>query len=94
MGMLLMDRPSILLYGGSILPGKWKDEVVDIVSAFQSYGRVLANEITNNERNKMLECCCPTQGSCGGMYTANTMAIFSEALGMSVLMDHLFFYLQ
>ena len=71
--------------------GKKKDEVVDIVSAFQSYGRVISNEITNEERDEMLKCCCPTQGSCGGMYTANTMAIFGEALGMSVLMGHHFY---
>jgi dihydroxy-acid dehydratase len=90
MGMLLVNRPSILLYGGAITPGVWKkndneSEVVDIVSAFQSYGKVLSNEISIEERNEMLKCCCPTEGSCGGMYTANTMAIFGEALGMSVL---------
>ena len=88
MGMLLVNRPSILVYGGAINPGVWnrdkkESKIVDIVSAFQSYGQVLSNEITSEERNKLLECCCPTEGSCGGMYTANTMAIFSEALGMS-----------
>lgn len=81
-----IDRPSIIVYGGSIKPGCFNNEPVDIVNAFQSYGNLLTNKITTTERNKLLkECCSNGAGSCGGMYTANTMACAIEAMGMCLL---------
>lgn len=77
-----INRPSLLIYGGSIKPGIYKDEKVDVVSAFQSYGQLLNNEISEDDREELLSCCCPGSGTCGGMYTANTMACATEAMGM------------
>ncbi len=74
----------ITLYGGTILPGKYKDQKLDIVSIFEAIGKRSANKISE-EDFKQIECnACPTPGSCGGMYTANTMATAIEALGMSL----------
>ena len=87
MGLLTVNRPSLIYYGGSIKAGTYKCEPVDIVSAFQSYGQQLSGEITIEEREKLLESCCPGAGSCGGMYTANTMAMSFEALGMLPLFN-------
>jgi len=82
-GLARVNRPSIIVYGGSIKPGCYNSEPVDIVNAFQSYGQLINKQITNDERNKLLkECCSDGVGSCGGMYTANTMACAIEAMGM------------
>lgn len=79
-----VNRPSLMLYGGTIRPGHAGSQVVDIVSAFQSYGQFLAKAITDEERQEIVDNACPGAGACGGMYTANTMASAIEAMGMSL----------
>jgi len=81
-----LDRPSIMVYGGTIRAGTQPStgESLDIVSAFQSYGQHLYNKIGEEERMEIVKHSCPGQGACGGMYTANTMATAIEALGMSL----------
>ncbi|MEM8494362.1 MAG: dihydroxy-acid dehydratase [Planctomycetota bacterium] len=83
-----LNRPAIMVYGGTIKPGctalRGQDENLDVVSAFQSYGQALAGKITEEERQKIVEQSCPGAGACGGMYTANTMASAIEALGLSL----------
>ena len=79
-----INRPSIMIYGGTIKPGHMKNKTLDIVSAFQSYGEFIAGKIDDNERQAIVENSCPGAGACGGMYTANTMASAIEALGMSL----------
>ncbi len=88
--MARLNRPSIMVYGGTIKPGcredeeKGEQESLDVVSAFQSYGSFLAGSITENVRREIIASSCPGAGACGGMYTANTMASAIEALGMSL----------
>ena len=82
--MARINRPSLMVYGGTIKPGHHKDETLDVVSAFQSYGAFLAGKITEEERQDIVKNSCPGAGSCGGMYTANTMASAIEAMGMSL----------
>ena len=84
LGLARVNRPSIIVYGGSIKPGCYNNESVDIVSAFQSYAQMINGQMSNDERNEMLKVCCNGSGSCGGMYTANTMACAIEAMGMSL----------
>jgi dihydroxy-acid dehydratase len=79
-----LNRPSLMVYGGTIRPGKWNGESLDIVSAFQCYGQFLSGQITDQEREEIVRHACPGAGACGGMYTANTMASAIEALGMSL----------
>ncbi|EMI19610.1 dihydroxy-acid dehydratase [Rhodopirellula maiorica SM1] len=79
-----LNRPSIMVYGGTIKPGRFKDENLDIVSAFQCYGQFIAGQINEEERKEIVRHSCPGAGACGGMYTANTMASAIEALGMSL----------
>lgn len=82
------NRPSIMVYGGTILPGSGTcsgvPDTLDVVSAFQSYGQKLSNEITEEQRVDIIKHACPGAGACGGMYTANTMASASEVMGMSL----------
>lgn len=84
MAMARVNRPSIMVYGGTIRPGNLNGQKLDIVSAFESYGKFLSKEIDENEMNKVLKHACPGAGACGGMYTANTMASAIETLGMSL----------
>lgn len=85
MAMARLNRPSIMVYGGTIKAGcGLKNEKLDIVSAFQSYGEYLAGRITDEERKEIVKRSCPGAGACGGMYTANTMASAIEAMGMSL----------
>ena len=84
MAMGRINRPSLMIYGGTIKPGHYGDKVLDIVSAFQSYGEYLAGSIDDTERQQIVEKSCPGAGACGGMYTANTMASAIEAMGMSL----------
>lgn len=84
MAMARINRPSIMMYGGTIRPGKLNGEKLDIVSAFESYGKYLSKEIDEQQMNKVLRHACPGAGACGGMYTANTMASAIETLGMSL----------
>jgi dihydroxy-acid dehydratase len=79
-----LNRPSIMVYGGTIKPGHCKDKKLDIISAFQSYGEYLAGNINDDERQEIVKNSCPGAGACGGMYTANTMASAIEAMGMSL----------
>jgi dihydroxy-acid dehydratase len=85
-GMLMaagrLNLPSVFLYGGSILPGHWKDQSLDVVSVFEAIGACAAGTITENELGEIERRACPTEGSCAGMFTANTMASAAEALGM------------
>jgi dihydroxy-acid dehydratase len=80
-----LNRPAIMVYGGTIKPGYGKKgDTLDIVSAFQSYGEFIAGKIDEPAREDIVEHACPGAGACGGMYTANTMASAIEALGMSL----------
>jgi dihydroxy-acid dehydratase len=79
-----VNRPALMIYGGTIKPGHWKGEALDVVSAFQSYGAYLAGRIDDQEREQIVAHSCPGPGACGGMYTANTMASAIEAMGMSL----------
>ncbi|OQY48369.1 MAG: dihydroxy-acid dehydratase [Candidatus Parabeggiatoa sp. nov. 2] len=85
MAMGRLNRPALMIYGGTIKPGHDKDnKTLDIVSAFQSYGQYLAGTLSEEERQDVVRHACPGAGACGGMYTANTMASAIEALGMSL----------
>jgi dihydroxy-acid dehydratase len=84
MAMGRLNRPSIMVYGGTIRAGVWNQEKLDIVSAFQCYGQYLAGQISESQRSEIVRHSCPGAGACGGMYTANTMATAIEALGMSL----------
>ena len=84
MGMIRLNRPSILLYGGTIDSGCHKNKKLDIVSAFEAWGGNVSGKIDNNEYRSIIKKSCPGSGACGGMYTANTMASAIEALGMSI----------
>ncbi|MBB3204530.1 dihydroxy-acid dehydratase [Rhodopirellula rubra] len=79
-----LNRPAIMVYGGTIKPGSYKNEKLDIVSAFQCYGQFIAGQISEEERSEIVRRSCPGAGACGGMYTANTMATAIEALGMAL----------
>jgi dihydroxy-acid dehydratase len=87
-GMLMAaarcNLPSVFLYGGSILPGHYKDQALDVVSVFEAVGACAAGTITENELGEIERRACPTEGSCAGMFTANTMASISEAIGMAL----------
>ena len=84
MAMGRLNRPSLMIYGGTIRAGYAGSKKVDIVSAFQSYGEYIAGRITDEERMAIVRNACPGAGACGGMYTANTMASAIEAMGMSL----------
>jgi dihydroxy-acid dehydratase len=84
MAMGRVNRPSIMVYGGSIHPGKWKGEDLNIVSAFEALGKKFSNTITPEDFKGVIQNACPGAGACGGMYTANTMSSAIEALGMSL----------
>ena len=79
-----LNRPAIMVYGGTIKPGFSGKDKLDIVSAFQCYGQYLSGSIDETERSTIVKKACPGAGACGGMYTANTMASAIEALGMSL----------
>lgn len=83
MAMARLNRPSIMVYGGTIRAGRKPstNDPLDIVSAFQSYGEYIYDRITEEERKEIVQHSCPGPGACGGMYTANTMATAIEALG-------------
>lgn len=79
-----LNRPAIMIYGGTIHSGKWKGESLNIVSAFEALGKKINNTITPEDYKGVIQNACPGAGACGGMYTANTMASAIEALGMSL----------
>jgi dihydroxy-acid dehydratase len=82
--MARLNRPSLMVYGGTIRAGHALGKPRDIISAFQSYGEYLAGVITDEQRVEIVKHSCPGAGACGGMYTANTMAVAIEALGLSL----------
>lgn len=84
MAMLRLDRPSILVYGGTIAAGCHNGKKLDVVSAFEAWGEKVAGTINEEEYKNVIMKACPGAGACGGMYTANTMASAIEALGMSL----------
>jgi dihydroxy-acid dehydratase len=84
MGMARLNRPSVFVYGGTILPGIWQGQPVDIVSVFEAVGQHAAGRLSDGELADLEQHACPGAGSCGGMYTANTMASAIEALGLSL----------
>jgi len=84
MAMLRLNRPSILVYGGTIASGCHNGKKLDIVSAFEAWGAKVAGDINKEEYDSVIEKACPGAGACGGMYTANTMASAIEALGMAL----------
>ena len=84
MAMARLNRPSIMVYGGTIKPGHWKGEDLNIVSAFEALGQKIAGNITPEDFMGVVKNACPSAGACGGIYTANTMASAIEALGMSL----------
>lgn len=84
MAMGRLNRPGLVIYGGAIRAGHWDGQVLDIVSAFQSYGEYIAGKISEHTRAKIVENSCPGAGACGGMYTANTMGTVIEALGLGL----------
>jgi dihydroxy-acid dehydratase len=84
-GILRANVPAIYVYGGTIRPGHWKGQALSIVSAFEAVGTFMAGRMTEEDFEGIERNACPTTGSCGGMYTANTMSSSFEALGMSLL---------
>jgi dihydroxy-acid dehydratase len=82
--MARLNRPALMVYGGTIRAGFAQGKSRDIISAFQSYGEYLAGTITDEQRLDIVRHACPGAGACGGMYTANTMAVAIEALGLSL----------
>ncbi|MEY4629148.1 MAG: dihydroxy-acid dehydratase, partial [Bacteroidota bacterium] len=84
MAMARLDRPSIMVYGGTIAPGHYKGEDLNIVSAFEALGQKIAGTLDEADFKGIVMHSCPGAGACGGMYTANTMASAIEALGMSL----------
>jgi dihydroxy-acid dehydratase len=84
MAMARLNRPSVFVYGGTIMPGKYEGKDVDIVSVFEAVGQHARGDINSKQLKEIESCAIPGPGSCGGMYTANTMASAIEALGMSL----------
>jgi dihydroxyacid dehydratase (EC 4.2.1.9) len=82
--MARLDIPAIFVYGGTIKPGRYKDRDLTIVSAFEAVGEYSAGRIDEHELLEIERHACPGAGSCGGMYTANTMSSAIEALGLSL----------
>jgi dihydroxy-acid dehydratase len=82
--MARLNRPSIMVYGGTIQAGHSEGQTLDVISAFQSYGEYLSGKIDEDRRREIIRHACPGAGACGGMYTANTMASAIEVLGMSL----------
>ncbi len=84
MAMLRLNVPSVFLYGGSILPGKYKNKDVTVQDVFEAVGEFDAKKITSEELLCLEKVACPSAGSCGGQFTANTMACVAEAIGLSI----------
>src|SRR5688500_15577173 len=84
MALARLNRPSVFVYGGTIMPGIFDGKPVDVVSVFEAVGKRASNKIGDDDLGRLEACAIPGAGSCGGMYTANTMASAIEALGMSL----------
>ncbi len=84
MAMIRLNRPSILVYGGTIAAGCYKGKKLDVVSAFEAWGQKVSGKISEKDYDNVISKSCPGPGACGGMYTANTMASAIEAMGLSL----------
>ncbi|MDE3038530.1 MAG: dihydroxy-acid dehydratase, partial [Pseudomonadota bacterium] len=84
MAMLRLNVPSVFMYGGSILPGKYKGKQVTVVDVFEGVGKYSAGGMSEEELHELEQVACPSAGSCGGQFTANTMACVSEAIGLAL----------
>ena len=84
MAMIRLNRPSILVYGGTIAAGCFKGKKLDVVSAFEAWGQKVSGKISEKDYDNVISKSCPGPGACGGMYTANTMASAIEAMGLSL----------
>jgi len=84
MAMGRVNRPALMVYGGTIAPGRLGSERLDVVAAFESYGQLVAGTIDRARLDAVIQSACPGPGACGGMYTANTMACAAEAMGMTL----------
>ncbi len=85
MAMCRLNVPSVFIYGGTILPGRFKDQDVTIVDVFEAVGTHASGNMSDEDLRELEQCACPGSGSCGGQFTANTMACVSEALGLAIL---------
>ena len=94
MAMLRLNIPSVFLYGGSILPGTYKNKDVTVQDVFEAVGEFDANKITEKELCELEKVACPSAGSCGGQFTANTMACVAEAIGLAIHRFHLLLHLM
>ena len=84
MAMARLDRPALMIYGGTIKPGHLGGKPLDVATALECYGQLITKQITIEQRNQIVRHACPGAGACGGMYTANTMSSAIEAMGMSL----------
>ncbi|MGD9536285.1 MAG: dihydroxy-acid dehydratase [Alphaproteobacteria bacterium] len=84
MAMVRLNVPSVFLYGGSILPGRYKGKDITVMDVYEHYGKFSVGEITEKELDEIEAHACPSAGSCGGQFTANTMACVSEAIGLAL----------
>src|SRR5262245_41637206 len=84
MAMVRLNCPSVFVYGGAMLPGRWRGRDVNVLTTYEAVGSVLAGTMTEAELGEMERACAPTIGSCPGQFTANTMAMVSEALGLAL----------
>ena len=84
MSMVRLNIPSVFIYGGSILPGKYKGKDVTVVDVFEAVGKHAAGTMSDQELKDLEQVACPSAGSCGGQFTANTMACISEAIGLAL----------
>ena len=84
MGMVRCNVPSVFVYGGSALPGRWRGRDLTILDSYEAVGAVLAGTMQAHELDEIERACLPSAGACGGQFTANTMAMVSEALGLAL----------
>jgi dihydroxy-acid dehydratase len=84
MAMVRLNVPSVFMYGGSILPGKWRGKDVTVQDVFEAVGRHAVGDLSDDELEELEKLACPSAGACGGQFTANTMACVSEALGLAL----------
>ena len=84
MAMVRLNLPAVFVYGGAALPGRWRGRDVTVLDTYEAVGAVLAGDMDENDLNELEHVCLPTLGSCPGQFTANTMAMVSEALGLAL----------
>ena len=84
MSMVRLNVPSVFIYGGSILPGRYKGKDVTVVDVFEAVGKHSSGKMSSAELRKLELVACPSAGACGGQFTANTMACVSEAIGLAL----------